>query len=80
MDVYDGYGWNKSQRSKRKGFLKLLPILDRIWLEISIDFITELPESEKYRNMIVIMDYLGKGVVADGLDDLEAKTVTKWFI
>ena len=30
--------------------------------------------------MIVIIDRLGKGVVADRLDDLEAKIVTKWFI
>jgi hypothetical protein len=42
-----------------------------------MDFITELPESEGYRNMIIITDCLGKGVVADGLDDLEAETVAK---
>jgi hypothetical protein len=30
--------------------------------------------------MIVIMDRLGKGVVVDRLDDLEAETVAKWFI
>jgi hypothetical protein len=45
-----------------------------------MDFITELPELEGCRNMIVITDRLGKGVVADGLDDLEAETVAKWFI
>jgi hypothetical protein len=45
-----------------------------------MDFITELPESEGCRNMIVITDRLGKGVVADGLDNLEAETVAKWFI
>jgi hypothetical protein len=76
----DGCGRNKSWRSRRKGFLKPLPIPDRIWSEISMDFITELPESEGCRNMIVITDRLGKGVVADGLDDLEAETVAKWFI
>jgi hypothetical protein len=45
-----------------------------------MDFITDLPESEGCQNIIVIMDCLGKGVVADGLDDLEAETVAKWFI
>ena len=30
--------------------------------------------------MIVIIDRLGKGVVVDRLDDLEAETVIKWFI
>jgi hypothetical protein len=57
--------------------LKPLLIPDRIWLEISIDFIIELPESEGYINIIIITDYLGKGVVADRLDDLKAKTVIK---
>ena len=60
--------------------MKPLPIPDRIWSEISIDFITGLPESEGCKNMIVITDRLGKGVVADGLDDLKAETVIKWFI
>jgi len=60
--------------------LKLLLIPDRIWSEISMDFITGLPESEGCKNMIVITDRLGKGVVADRLDDLEAETVIKWFI
>ena len=30
--------------------------------------------------MIVITDRLSKGVVVNGLDDLEAETVVKWFI
>ena len=76
-DAYDSYGQNKSWRSRRKGFLKPLPILDYIWLEISMDFITDLLESEGCQNMIIITDRLGKGVVADRLDDLKAKTVVK---
>ena len=57
--------------------MKPLLIPDRIWSEISIDFITGLPESEGYKNMIVITDRLNKGVVIDGLNDLEAETVIK---
>jgi len=57
--------------------LKPLLIPDRIWSEISIDFITGLPESEGYKNMIVITDRLSKRVIADRLDDLEAETVIK---
>ena len=79
-DACDGCGRNKSWRTKRRGFLKPLPIPDRIWSEISMDFITELPESEGCENMVVITDRLSKGVVADGLDNLEADTVAKWFI
>jgi hypothetical protein len=57
--------------------LKPLPILDHIWLEISINFITDLLESEECQNIIIIIDRLDKGVVADGLDDLKAETVAK---
>ena len=57
--------------------MKPLPIPDRIWSEISIDFITDLLESEGCRNIIVITDRLSKGVVADRLDDLKAETVVK---
>jgi hypothetical protein len=45
-----------------------------------MDFITDLPESESCANIVVIRDRLSKGVVADGLDNLEAETVTKWFV
>jgi hypothetical protein len=57
--------------------LKLLLIPDCIWAEISIDFITDLPESESCKNIVVITDCLGKGVIADSLEDLEAETVAK---
>jgi hypothetical protein len=45
-----------------------------------MDFITDLLESEGCRNMIIITDRLSKGVVVDGLNDLEAEIVAKWFI
>jgi hypothetical protein len=42
-----------------------------------MDFIIDLLELEDYKNIIIITDYLGKGVVADGLNDLEAEIVIK---
>jgi len=45
-----------------------------------MDFIIDLLESEGYINIIVIIDCLSKGVVANGLDDLEAEIVAKWFV
>ena len=42
-----------------------------------MDFITDLPKSEGYENMIVITDRLSKGVITDGLKDLEAETVAR---
>lgn len=76
----DSCGRNKAWRTRRQGFLKPLPIPDRIWSEISMDFITDLPESGGCRNMVVITDRLSKGVIADGLKNIEAETVAKWFV
>lgn len=76
----DGCGRNKAWRSRRQGFLKPLPIPDRIWSEISMDFITDLPNSQGCTNMIVITDRLSKGVIADGLQNIDAESVMKWFI
>jgi hypothetical protein len=45
-----------------------------------MDFITDLPELEGCTNMVVVTDRLSKGVVANGLNDLEANIVAKWFV
>ena len=45
-----------------------------------MDFITGLPESNGYTNIVVLTDRLSKGVVAEGLKDLEAETVADWFL
>ena len=45
-----------------------------------MDFITDLPKSEGYENIIIVTDRLSKRVIADGLKDLEAETVAYWFI
>jgi hypothetical protein len=42
-----------------------------------MDFIIDLLKSEGCKNIIIITDHLGKGVVADRLDDLEAEIITK---
>ena len=77
---YNSYGRNKAWRARRQGFLKPLPVLDRIWSEISIDFITDLLESKGCQNIIVVTDRLSKGVIIDGLENIEAETVAKWFV
>ena len=79
-DSCSGCGANKQWRERRQGFLKPLPIPDRLWSEISMDFIEKLPGSEGCQNIIVITDRLSKGIIADGLPDLEVETVAKWFI
>ncbi len=42
-----------------------------------MDFITGLLISEGCSNLVVLMDRLSKGVVADGLEDIKAKIVAK---
>ena len=43
----DVCGRNKAWKNKKQNFLKPLPISSRIWSEISIDFVIDLPENEK---------------------------------
>ena len=76
----DGCAANKSWRDRRHGFLKPLPIPERIWKEVSIDFVDKLEPSGGCQSIVVITDRLSKGVLMDGLPDLEAETVAKWFI
>ena len=45
-----------------------------------MDFITILPILEKCGNIVVVTDRLSKGVIADGLENIEAETVAKWFL
>lgn len=76
----DSCGRNTAWRHRRQGFLKPLPIPDRIWQELSIDFIVDLPESWGCKNIVVVTDRLGKGVAFDSLPNIEAETVAEWFI
>ena len=46
---------------------------------MSINFITDLPESNEYINILVIIDRLSKSVILEGLKDLDAETVA-WTI
>ncbi len=80
MDNCDGYSGNKAWRTRRYRFLKPLLIPDQVWSEISIDFITGLPISEGCSNIVVIIDRLSKGVVANGLENIDAESVVMWFL
>jgi hypothetical protein len=80
----DSCNANKAWRQRKQGFLKPLPIPERIWSDVSMDFVVDLPESKDFSgrvctNIVVITDRLGKGVIAGALPDLQVKTVTDWF-
>ncbi|THC87386.1 hypothetical protein EYZ11_013167 [Aspergillus tanneri] len=71
---------NKIWRDRRHGVLKPLPIPDRKWREIAIDFIEKLPESNGCQNLMVIVDRLGKGVILIPCEQIDTPTVTTKLI
>lgn len=73
-------GRSKPWRDGLQGFLRPLPLPERIWKEISIDFITDLPESDHCTNLMVVTDRLSKDVVLVGLPNISTETVAYAFI
>ena len=65
-------------RDRRQGLLKPLPIPERKWREISIDFIEKLPISTGCSDMMVIVDRLGKGVIIEPWSNLGQRTPLTW--
>ena len=77
---YNIYKAINAQKDRRQGFLKPLLILDKIQLEISIDFVVDLLVSRGRTYIIVITDRLGKGVRFKGLKDIKIERVAKQFV
>ena len=74
-------GRNTVWRTRKQGLLRPLPIGERIWSEISMDYITELPlTGKKNKHMLVIVDRLGKGAIFIPCENLEGGTLARKFI
>lgn len=67
-------------REKKHGLLKPLPVPERIWQEISMDFIGPLPLSEGASSILVIVDRLSKGVILEPCVAQNAEYVAKVFL
>lgn len=76
----DVCGRTKTWREGTQGLLKPLPIPERIWKEISMDFIEKLPISENMRCLMVVTDRLGKGSIFIPLPNTETETVVRAYI
>lgn len=76
----DKCGSNRIWRERRHGLLKPLPIPDRMWRQVSVDFIEKLPLSEGCTNIMVIVDRLSKGVILEGLGNIGADSVARVFL
>lgn len=67
-------------REAKAGFLRSLPIPDRIGSDLTIDFITDLPVSEGCTNIMVITDRLSKDVFIFGTSSMTSEYCAKLFI
>ena len=74
----------KPHKEGKHGLLNPLPIADRYWISISIDFITPLPECTfmgvTYRHIMVVVDRLSKKKKFIPLTGLSVKEVVDAFI
>ncbi|KAI1002592.1 hypothetical protein K3495_g5613 [Podosphaera aphanis] len=67
-------------REAKAGFLRSLPIPEHIGIELTIDFVTDLPLSQGCTNIMVITDRLSKDVFLFGTESMTAQTCAKVFI
>ena len=84
--VKNCYGCRKSKtfRNKYHGALKLLPVPDKKWAHISIDFIIDFPVSRDLWgrnciNIMVMVDRLSKMVKCIPMDGITAKDAARAF-
>jgi transposase InsO family protein len=76
----DHCGRNKVWREHKHGLLRPLPVPDRFFQEISMDFMTDLPESQGNRYLWVIKDRLSKWVVLVAMPSMKAEDCAEMFM
>ena len=67
-------------REAKAGFLKPLPIPERIGSDLTIDFVTDLPQSKGCSNIMVITDRLSKDIYVFGSDSMVASKCAEIFV
>ena len=76
----DHCGRNKVWREHKHGLLKPLPVPDRFFQEISMDFMTDLPDSQGNRYLWVIKDRLSKWVGLEAMPSMKAEECAEKFM
>src|SRR5260221_13188108 len=69
----------KSPRYKPYGKLKQLPIPSRLWSSISMDVIEQLPDSEGFSTILVIVDHLTKQAIFIPSHDMVNAPQVAWL-
>ena len=67
-------------REAKAGFLRSLPVPERIGSDLTIDFVTDLPPSNDCTNVMVITDRLSKDIFLFGTNSMAAKNCADIFI
>ena len=60
---YNTCSKSKIWREQKHGLLKPLPFLERIWSELSVDFITGLAPNKDCTSIMVVIDRLSKSII-----------------
>jgi hypothetical protein len=72
---------SKSTRHKPYGLLKQLPVPEKPWNSISMDFIDQLPDSEGFTSILVIVDRLTKqGIFIPTHDTITSAQLAELFL
>jgi hypothetical protein len=76
----DSCGRNKVWRDLKNGLLQPLPVPDRFFQEISMDFMVDLPESDGCKHLLVIKDRLSKTVGFEAMPSMNAEECAEVFM
>ncbi|KAI1508209.1 rve domain containing protein [Pyrenophora tritici-repentis] len=75
---------SKVNRHAKHGLLHPLPVPEKYWTDISIDFITPLPPSKwcghSYRHIMVVVDRLSKKKKFIAIENMEVLTIVDKFL
>ena len=71
---------SKIWREQKHGLLKPLPILERIWSELSVDFITGLVPSKDCTSIMVVTDQLSKSIIVVPMKETRAIDVAQTLL
>ena len=77
---YNTCGKSKIWREKKYGLLKPLLILERIWSELSVDFITGLTPSKDCISIMVVTDRLSKSIIDVPMKETRAIDVAQTLL